>query len=188
MQAHQRVARFAHPVHNVGLFGVESWMIVADFGAGSGHYALHCAKTLADTGRVYAIDVQSDLLRRIQNEAERQGLKNIETVLGDVEQPHGTKLADDSVDRVIMSNVLFQLEHPRSALLEARRIVKPSGKLVIIDWTDSFRGMGPTKEHVVKKEKAIEYAEGNHFKLLSEFTAGAHHYGLMFEPIPRPLS
>lgn len=159
-------------------------MVIADFGAGSGHYTLQFAALLHDTGRVYAIDVQSDLLRRIQSEAHRRALKNIEIVTGDVERPHGTKLADRTVDLVLMSNVLFQLEDPAGALKEAWRILKPGGKLAIIDWSASFSGMGPTKQHVMPKEKALELATRGGFKVLNEFQAGDHHYGLLLRPIP----
>jgi len=161
-------------------------MVIADFGAGSGHYALQCAERLEGTGCVYAIDVQRDLLRRIRNEAQRRGLKNIEVIAADIERPSGTHLAERAVDLALISNVLFQLEHPKAALMEAWRIVKPSGKVAVIDWSDSFRGLGPTKKHVFSKDAALGLASETGFELLKEFHAGAHHYGLIFKPRPRP--
>lgn len=176
-------AGFAHPARNIDAIGVEKGMVIADFGAGSGHYTLQFAERLADTGRVYAIDVQSDLLRRIKNEALRRGLKNIDIIAGDIEVRGGSKLAERSADLVLMSNVLFQLQDPAGALKEAWRILKPGGKLAIIDWSESFGGMGPRKQHVISKEKAIELSAASGFKLVNEFAAGAHHYGLLLGPI-----
>ena len=185
MSAHTASAEgFAHPARNIDALPFEPGMTVADLGSGSGHYALEFAARLSETGRVYAVDVQRDLLHRIKNEAQRRGLKNLEIIPGDIEKMHGTHIADAVCDLVLLSNVLFQLEDPGGALLEAWRILKPTGRLGIIDWSDSFGGMGPTKVHVIKKERALELAENSGFKLLTEFSAGAHHYGLLLKPVP----
>lgn len=198
MSAHGASPVFAHPVRNAEALVVDDGNIIADFGAGSGHYTLHFAKLLngsglhhagagsglAKAGHVYAIDVQQDLLRRIKSEAQRRGFKNVETIWGDVTRSRGSRIADRAVDLVLISNLLFQLEDPAAALKEAWRILKPSGRLAIIDWSDSFCGMGPIKAHVVKKEHALELARAAHFELLHEFPAGAHHYGLIFRLAP----
>jgi len=176
---------FAHPGKNAEMFPVEAGAIVVDFGAGSGAYTFEIAKTLNGTGKVYAIDVQQELLRRIGNEAHRLGVTNIETIWGDIARPHGSKIGNASVDVVLMSNILFQLEHPKEAFDEARRILKLPGKLIIIDWIDalSTRGVriGPTKSHVFSKDRALEFAEAAGFHVVDEFSAGAHHYGLTLQ-------
>ena len=89
-----KTANFAHPKRNVGALGVEPGMQVADFGSGSGIYILHIAEALENTGRVYAIDVQRDLLRRVKNEANRRGFKNVDIIWTDLEHPGSSKLAD----------------------------------------------------------------------------------------------
>jgi hypothetical protein len=58
--------------------------------------------------------------------------------------------------------------------------VRSRGKVAVIDWTDSFRGMGPHKNDVVRKEEALALARGEGLELIREFPAGAHHYGLLF--------
>lgn len=173
--------RFAHPEKNVGAFGIDPGMTVADFGAGSGHYTLEIAKRLEGAGQVYAVDVQKDLLARIRSDAHKQHFKNVETVWGDLEYVGGSKLADNFADVVLISNLLFQLELKEPPIAEARRILKRGGKLIVIDWSESFGGMGPIKKHVVKKEQALALAQAEGFRLKREFPAGAHHYGLMFE-------
>lgn len=175
-------AGFAHPPRNVDALGVGPGMVVADFGAGSGHYALAIGERLGGKGHIYAIDVQQDLLTRIKSDAHKRGIKNVEIVWGDLERPGGSKIADAHADLVLISNLLFQVEKKGELLAEARRILKPSGRLAIIDWSESFGGMGPIKKHVVKKETAKDLAAGAGFELLTEFDAGAHHYGLTFRP------
>ncbi len=174
-----QTANFAHPPRNIGALGVEPGMVVADFGSGSGAYVHLIAERLAHAGRVYAIDVQQDLLRRIKNESHKRGYTNVETVWGDLERSHGSKIAAHHVDRVLISNLLFQLEDKDIPLREAFRILKPDGLLAVIDWSESFGGLGPQKKDVVKKESAVRHITAAGFEMVHEFEAGAHHYGLL---------
>ena len=171
---------FAHPGRNATALGIEPGMNVADFGAGSGAYTFAIAEALYGSGHVYAVDVQRDLLQRVKNEATRRGLKNVEVIWGDLEAEGGSKLQDKSVDLVLISNVLFQLADKHFAVREASRILKPMKRLVIIDWSDSFRGMGPPQQDVVQKKDAEKLAQSAGFELVREFPAGEHHYGLVF--------
>lgn len=178
------VAGFAHPTRNVAALGIQGGMRVADFGAGSGAYTLAAAARLEGSGKVYAIDVQRDLLRRISNEAMRRGYKNVEVLWADLEVPRASKLADASIDLVLISNLLFQVPDKTPVLREARRIVKPGGHVAVIDWSESFGGMGLLKEDVVKKEAALELAKKAGLELSREFPAGTHHYGLILRSVP----
>src|SRR5271165_926365 len=90
---------FAHPKTNLDAMGIEHGMLVADFGAGSGHYVVEIARMLGKSGRVYAIDVQKDLLRRIHTEARKHGLEErIEFIWADLEEAKGSKIADRRLD------------------------------------------------------------------------------------------
>ncbi|MBI2612601.1 class I SAM-dependent methyltransferase [Candidatus Kaiserbacteria bacterium] len=177
---------FAHPRSNVAALGLQSGMRVADFGAGSGAYVLLIAERLEGSGAVYAIDVQRELLRRIHNEAARHGYKNVEVIWADLEVPRASKLADSSIDLVLISNLLFQVPDKTPILREARRIVKPVGRVAIIDWSESFGGMGPIQEDVVGREATLELCQKAGLALEREFVAGAHHYGLILRPVPIP--
>jgi len=159
-------------------------MSVADFGSGSGIYVLHIAEALEHSGRVYAIDVQQDLLKRVRNEAHRRGFKNVDVIWTDLEHAGASKLADQTLDLVLISNLLFQVQNKAAVLTEAWRILKPKGRLAVIDWSESFGGMGPQKADVVSKEKALMLARENGFELQREFAAGAHHYGMIFRLVP----
>lgn len=183
-----KTANFAHPKRNVAALGVEPGMSVADFGSGSGIYVLHIAEELLHSGRVYAIDVQRDLLRRVKNEANRRGFKNVDVIWTDLEHPGSSKLADKTLDLVLISNLLFQVENKAAVLAEAWRVLKPSGRLAIIDWAESFGGLGPVKTDVVPKEKALTLAKESGFEFQREFSAGAHHYGLIFRLTPHTTS
>lgn len=167
------------------MLGIEEGMSVADFGSGSGAYVFAIAERLGNTGHVYAVDVQRDLLRRIHTEARRRGFRNLEIIWTDLEGTHASKLSERSLDLVLVSNLLFQLDDKGRVLSEAWRVLKPTGHVALIDWSDSFGGMGPVKKDVVTKETARTLAEKSGFELVREFDAGAHHYGLVLRPVPK---
>ncbi len=110
---------------------------------------------------------------------DAKGFKNVSTIWADAEKEKGTKLKDGLLDIVLLSNVLFQTDDDRGLFREVRRILKPGGKCIVIDWTDSFSGMGPHRHHVYTKGQALSRSHETGFSLVSEFTPGAHHYGLI---------
>lgn len=172
---------FSDPVKNIEQCGIQAGMDIADFGSGSGFYALAASKALMSTGRVYAIDAQKDLLTKLKNHATREGQYNIEVVWGDIEKINGTKLRESSIDLVLICNLFFQIEEKENTIKEAIRILKPKGKILFVDWSDSYGGIGPKPKSVFKKDKAIPLFEKFGFHLDREISAGAHHYGLIFK-------
>ncbi|MEK7147518.1 MAG: methyltransferase domain-containing protein [Patescibacteria group bacterium] len=171
---------FTDPEKNLEQFDLQKGMRVADFGAGSGFYAFTAARLVGDKGKVFAVDIQKDLLTRLKKEAATKKLLNIEIVWGDLEKEGGAKLKDGSVDRAIVSNLLFQIEKKECLVREAARVLKPNGKVLVIDWTDSFGGLGPEPRAVFDKETARALFENDGFSLERTIDAGAHHYGLIF--------
>ena len=174
---------FSDQEKNLDQFGLQKGMRVADFGAGSGFYALTAAKLVGDKGKVYAVDIQKDLLVRLKKEAAAKKILNVEIIWGDLEKEGGAKLKDDSVDRVIISNLLFQIGKKESLVKEAARVLKPNGKVLVIDWTDSFGNLGPQEKDVFGKEAARTLFENGGFSLERTIDAGAHHYGLVFSNV-----
>lgn len=173
---------FANPQENLEKFGLSPGTIVADLGAGTGHYTLAAAKMVEGkdmNGKVYAIDVQKDLLDRIKTEANREHLANIEIIWGNAEKIGGTKLHDGSVDVVIASNIFFQVEDRVSFAKEISRILKSKGRLLFIEWSDSFGGIGPHKDAVVTENQARDFFEKNGFVIEKGLAVGSHHYGLV---------
>lgn len=170
---------FTNPEDNIKALGIYEGMIIADLGAGTGAYTLPLAEKVGETGRVYAVEVQKDFLTNIKNEATARGLKNIELLWGDIERLGGTKIKDEGVDAVVVSNVLFQAEDKPGLFRETRRILKIGGKLLLIDWSDSFNNLGPSPAMVTTKEQARALCEAEGFVFKSEISAGEHHYGFI---------
>jgi ubiquinone/menaquinone biosynthesis C-methylase UbiE len=135
------------------------------------------------TGRVYAVDIQQALLSKLKNQAAKEGLYNVEVIWGDIDKLNGTKLRTASLDLAILGNILFQLENRQAVADEVKRILKAGGRAAVIDWEDSFGGIGPAPDRVVTKAKAQSLFEKNGFHLDKEISAGSHHYGLVLKKL-----
>jgi ubiquinone/menaquinone biosynthesis C-methylase UbiE len=170
---------FSNPSKNIAQLRLSHGMNVADFGSGIGAYALE-ASSVIGTGVVYAIDVQKDLLAHLESEAKKRKITNIKTIWGDIESLGGTKIADDSIDVCILSNVLFQVEDKDTCIKEMKRILKPGGRILLIDWSDSHKGMGPAPDAVLSEGEAYALFERHKLKPVEEISVGDHHYGIIF--------
>lgn len=170
---------FADPEQNVEHLELHAGLHVADFGAGAGAYTFAIARHVGGTGRVYAIEVQKDLLDRLKQEAKHKHVGNIEVVWGNLDESGGSQLRDMSMDAVVLSNVLFQSESRGVMVAEAYRVLKPGGKVLLVEWSDSFRNLGPIAEQVVPEPSARKMFEGAGFRVMPPFSAGAHHYGFI---------
>jgi len=174
---------FSDPKKNIEQANIALGAAVADLGSGSGHYAKALSVVVGEKGRVYAVDIQKDLLTKLKNEATKDHLNNIEVIWGDVEKEEGTKLRGGSLDCALISNLLFQLESKEALAKEVQRIVKPGGTLLIIDWSDSFGGLGPRSDAVFDKTKAGNLFSTHGFLFEREIDTGKHHYGILMRKV-----
>jgi len=159
--------------------GIHEGMKVADFGAGAGFFTRAAAREVGEGGVVWAIDMNRDLLPRIQNLARAEGLKNVEVMHGDVEVSGGSNLPAESFDFVIAANILFTIENKGECIAEIRRVLKKTGRALIIDWDGSFGGLGPHTHHVVSADFARELLEGHGFSVIGRVPAGQYHWGFV---------
>jgi ubiquinone/menaquinone biosynthesis C-methylase UbiE len=172
---------FSNPEQNVLKLGLREGMRVADFGAGTGAYSRASSIYVGHTGKVYAVEVQKSLVRKLESEIKEWKVSNIDCIWGNIEKVHGTKIADHSMDAVIIANVLFQAEDKLGLLDEARRILKKDGRVLLIDWLSSFSGMGPAPEHVITPQVALDLFNKRGFKFVEKITTSPHHYGIIFK-------
>lgn len=155
-------------------------MKVGDFGAGSGHYARAAAAVVGHGGRVYAIDVQEDMLKHLKLNTHERHHGIIEHVWGDIEKLGGTRLRDQSLDAGILANTLFQLTDRTGFVAELKRVLKPGAKFMLVDWAGAYGGMGPAPEQIVSEHAAEELFITAGFHKVKSFRAGPHHYGIIF--------
>lgn len=168
---------FTDPKRSIAQLGIMPGMFVADFGAGAGYVAVEVAEQVKKEGKVYVIDIQKELLTKATHLAQEHHLSSLVFIYGDLEQPQGSTLPDGAVDLVIISNMLFQVEDKKAVLCEAHRILREQGRLFVVDWRESFGGMGPQPEYVLHEHDALELVRACSFEVVSTIEVGAYHYG-----------
>lgn len=173
--SYYNIKMFSDPLKNLKAFGLREDNIVADLGAGTGYYSI-AAGTIATRGKVYAVELQKDFLDTIKSRITENHLNNVEIIWGDVEKNGGTKIGDDIMDAVIASDVLFQVEDKENFILEVKRILKPKGRVLLIDWSESSIMNGT---NIIPKDKARIMFEEKDFILEREINAGDYHYGMI---------
>ncbi|MEX1027099.1 MAG: methyltransferase domain-containing protein [Candidatus Paceibacterota bacterium] len=167
------------PTQNCQHLGLQPGQHVADLGAGAGYYTLAAAELVGSGGKVFAIDVRKDMLEKIKSTATDEGYSNVEVAWGNIEVENGTRLRSDSIDAVIIANTLFQIDDPAGMARETARILKPGGKVLVVDWSGSYGGLGPAEDQVVPEETARELFELAGFTPANDVPTGEHHYGFV---------
>jgi ubiquinone/menaquinone biosynthesis C-methylase UbiE len=106
-------------------------MIVADIGAGSGYYSSRIARRVGPTGRVYATDIQPGMIALLDRRIKSEGLTNVTTVLGGMDDP---RLPPKAIDLAIMVDVYHELQEPQIFLQRLKETFKPGGRLVLLEF------------------------------------------------------
>ncbi len=154
-------------------------MEAADFGCGNGYYSIPLAKMIPQ-GKVYALDVVKETLEAVVSAAKLENIENINTVHCNLEVLGSSKLEDNSIDLVLMRNILFQSEKKAEIIKEAKRILKLEGSLVLLEWIPGAT-MAPKEGWLISKEEAQKLIEAEGMGLDKELVMDNQHYGLMFK-------
>jgi predicted methyltransferase len=119
------------PTRALEIMNVAPGSTVADIGAGSGYFTARLSRIVGPSGRVYATDIQPGMLDLIERRIARDGLSNVTVILG---EPSNPKLPPASIDLALMVDVYHELSAPQIVLGHIREALKPSGRLVLIEY------------------------------------------------------
>ncbi len=172
---------FSTPSICVSQFNVEPGMVCADLGCGTGEYTFELSQRVGATGKVFALEIQKGLIDKLLAECTQRNIKNTTIIWDDIDDMNGVALQDSMIDRAIIANILFQLEDIQKFALEVKRILKPKGMALIIDWAESFNGIGPAPQYVISETRAQEIFEKVGLYTIKTVEAGEHHYGFIVQ-------
>lgn len=162
--------------------GLGQDMKSADLGCGSsGHLLFACARTVGKNGVLYAVDILKNVLESIDKRAKTDNLPQIKTVWSDLEVFGAAKIESSSLDVAFLVNTLYQSQKRAEMLREAIRMLKPEGRLAVVDWKKGAAPFGPASEKRVNKEQLKIAGQKIGLRLEEEFDAGKYHFGLIFE-------
>lgn len=162
--------------------GVRPSMNLADFGCGAnGFFAIPMAKMIGPASKVYAIDVVKSALESLRNKADLAGLSNIITVWSNLEKVGAANVPRGTIDMCFIINTLFQSHQHREIIIEASAMIRPNGKIVIIDWERDSGGTGPLNSQRVSKDSIKSIANELGLRVIKEFYASQYHFGLILD-------
>jgi len=161
------------PEQILSSIGTESGMVFIDLGCGDGYFALPAARKVGPLGKVYAGDIDSSAIERLRAKAEKEGLDNIFT---DVKAAEETIVCEGCADIVFFGINLHDFENPAAVIRNARKMLRPSGILVDLDWKDQPMPFGPPPGKRFSIEKARTMIVSAGFSIVSVQDSGPYHY------------
>ena len=170
---------FLQPEEIIKQLNIEKDMKIADFGCGSGYFTLPLAK-LAEKGTIYAFDILPEALESVRSRAKLEGIFNIEAKHCDLETLGGSGLEDESIDMVLLGNILFQSSKKSAIIKEAERILKKRGNLIIIDWKAN-QSMGPPESLIISPENIKKTTIEKRLSFEKDFPVDKYHWGMVFK-------
>lgn len=153
--------------------GLRTGMVFVDVGCGDGFYALLAAERVGNTGKVYAVDADAQAIERLKRKITEQGLANVSVKTARAEN---TIFCEGCADMVFYSIVLHDFHDAAKVLANANQMLKPSGKLVNIDWKKEPMEHGPPLRIRFSEEEAKDLIETAGFKVETMRDAGCNHY------------
>lgn len=153
---------------------------VGDFGCGgAGYFTLPAARLVGSKGKVYAVDILPTALDGVASKVKIDGLFNVEVVWSDLEHPGAAKIPEGTLDRALLVNIMFQSRQNENILREAWRLLKPGGKLLVVDWKVQPTLFGPPLANRLQPSAVDAFARKVGFKPDAQFEVGPYHYGML---------
>ncbi|MBI3971816.1 MAG: methyltransferase domain-containing protein [Chloroflexi bacterium] len=153
--------------------GIVPGHTVVDLGCGPGYFTLPAAALAGDTGRVYGVDVQPEMVDICLRRAAEAGHRQVD-VLQSAEDH--VPLAGSIADRVFIAFVLHETDNPPAFLREAKRLLKAGGEIAIVEWQKKDGPPGPPTAHRVSPEDVATVANQAGLRVLEQRPLNDHHY------------
>ena len=136
--------------------GVRPGAAVADLGAGDGFFTVRLARGVGEQGKVYAVDVSADALRRLRSRIATDRLTQVEVVEGTFDDP---KLPVGSLDAVLVVNAYHEMKAYKEILAKVKAALKPTGRLVIVEPIANARRAQPRDEQTRNHEIGVDFVK-----------------------------
>jgi ubiquinone/menaquinone biosynthesis C-methylase UbiE len=181
LERHERAGE-EQPDKALDLIGIQPGMTIADVGAGTGYMTLRIAKRVGPKGKVYANDIQPEMLERLGENARRANLDNIETVLG---SESDAKLPEGRMDLIILVDVYHEFSRPQEMLRSMRRALKADGKLVLLEYKKEDPSIPIRPDHKMLTADAKIEVEAEGFELDKVIDVLRRQHIIMFRKVER---
>ena len=178
------VMKWFHPKLNLESIGLRAGMVFMDIGCGYGFFTIPAAQIVAEQGKVYAVDVSASAINRLKHEAAEKGLKNVTARVDAAEE---TVFCEACADIVFYSIVLHDFRDSAKVLRNAKRMLKPSGTLVDLDWKKKSTVFGPPLRIRFSEEQVATLVKHAGFTIESVKDLGRNFYIVTAKPWSSPI-
>lgn len=169
------------PDEAIKLLKIPSGASVADIGAGSGYMTVRLAAQVGPSGRVYANDVQPQMIDILRQRLEKRKITNVVLVQGEIDDP---KLPSSSVDLALMVDVYHELSQPQKMLRHIREALKPGGRLILLEYRKEDPTIPIRLEHKMSVREAKLEVEAEGYTLSNVDESLPWQHILTFTPSP----
>jgi ubiquinone/menaquinone biosynthesis C-methylase UbiE len=158
--------------------GLREGMTLADIGCGPGFFTIPAAQIVGPTGQALAADIQGEMLSSVRSRALEHGLNNVRIVkTNDREIP----ISEGTCDFALLAFMLHEVDHRASFLHRAARILKPGGRLIVLEWDKVAEPMGPPVEDRLSPEELLADAQAAGLRVVDERSLTETQYLRVFE-------
>jgi predicted methyltransferase len=157
--------------------GVGEASVVADLGAGGGWFTIRLARRVGPNGLVYAEDVQPEMIEAIGRRVQREGLRNVRTILGKDDDP---RLPTGALHAALMVDAYHEVQNRVEFLRNVRKALEPRGRLGIVEFRKDGLGPGPPLQDRVEPASVIADARAAGLRLLANEESLPFQYLLVF--------
>ena len=164
------------PDEIIRTMGLKDGDVVADFGCGTGYFARRMARAVAPRGRVYAVDIQPEMLGLLRRLADKEGLANVVPVLAETDDP---KLPAGALDWILLVDVYHELQQPKATLARLREALAPNGKVALVEYRlEGLTALHIRPEHRMSPMQVLAEWEPAGFRLSArhEFLPTQHFF------------
>lgn len=177
---------FLRPEEVLQKVGLRAEQVLVHLGCGAGFWLIPAAKIVGASGKAIGIDIRPDMLSEVENRARQERLgQTVSTARGDLEREGGSTLESNLADFVLIANIIHQAD-PVKLLTEGRRLLKPDGKVVVVEWDVQASPLGPPPAQRVAPEDMKKIAASLGLKTKEIFKASEYHYGLILQKTTNP--
>ncbi len=169
---------YQKPDEVVAALHLKKGEVIADIGAGSGYFTFRLARQVGDKGRVYAVDVNPDLVVHLNRRIRDLNVRNVVTILSAPDDP---LLPDASVDRFFMCDTWHHISGHPQYLSKLKKMLKPGGQVILVDFKKAKTPVGPPMEIRIDRADLVREMETNGFCLAAEHEFLEYQYFLIFQ-------
>jgi ubiquinone/menaquinone biosynthesis C-methylase UbiE len=162
--------------------GLKPGVVFVDVGCGEGFFAIPAAKMVGKKGKVYGVDVFNEAIEHLRMKSANEDLNNLEARVGAAEE---TLVCKGCADIVFFGIDLHDFSNTGKVLANAKRMLKPAGKLIDLDWKKVQMEMGPPLQIRFSEEEAMTRIKAAGFEIESVKDVGPYHYLITARPKER---